>query len=216
MEQTTALVKSPRDDTEVMAFYTEALGLQEYAEARVITTTEDLKPATDDLIIIAKVKKGMEGKRKGYVVPLQDQVKEFNNAFKILMAPIEEADRITQEKILAYGKEQNRKRAEQEEVNRLRMEAARKEAALNGGEISESVGLVEVVPEAPRRVSTEMGTVGQRDSWKYEVIDFTLLPDEYKVPDTAMLNTIAKKHHDQKQIPGVRFYNEPILARNVR
>jgi len=48
------------------------------------------------------------------------------------------------------------------------------------------------------------------------VVDFKALPDEYKIPDTAMLNAIAKKHHDTKQIPGVRFYNEPILTVNTR
>jgi hypothetical protein len=206
----TALVK-PQENTEVIAFYNQALSLQEYAEKRVIVTAEDLKPATDDLSIIAKVKKALEGKRKEYVVPLQDQVKEVNDAFKTLMEPIEIADRTTRDKILAFGQEQERIRQEQERINALKIEVAEKEMKLNG-ELSESVNLVEVVPGAPTTVRTDMGMQGQRDNWKYEVVDFAQLPDEYKVPDTAMLNTIAKKHHDLKQIPGVRFYNEPIIA----
>ncbi|MBA7684472.1 hypothetical protein ES703_92868 [subsurface metagenome] len=84
------------------------------------------------------------------------------------------------------------------------------------GELTESVNLVEVAPEAPKSVSTDMGTSGMTDSWKYEVFDFALLPDEYKVPDTAMLNSIAKKHHDQKQVPGVRFFNEPFITVRAR
>ena len=83
------------------------------------------------------------------------------------------------------------------------------------GEITESVNLVPV-NEAPKRVSTNMGTASMRDNWKYEVTDFALLPDAYKVPDTTMLTSVAQKHHDQKPIPGVRFYNEPGLSVRAR
>lgn len=211
----TALPEEPGADVEVMGYYEEAQKLQQYAESRVITTIEDAKLATDDLLIISRLKKAMEAKRKGFVVPLQDEVKKINETYKTLMQPIEEADRVTQTKILEYQKEQERIRKEQEEVNRLRLEAAQKEMGLKG-EITESVNLVEVAPETPKSIHTDMGTAGQRDVWKYEVTDFSLLPDEYKVADTAMLNAIAKKHHDQKQILGVRFYNEPIIARRTR
>jgi len=214
---TTALIKvAPSNDADVMSFHNKALRLKEYADRRVIATVEDMKSATNDLSIIAKVKNGMEKKRKDYLSPFQDHVKETNEAYKSLIEPIESADKTTRSKILAYQAEQERIRQEQEEINRMRLEAAQKEAALHNGEITESVNLVEVMPEAPRRVSTDMGTVGQRENWKYEVLNFTLLPDEYKVADHTMLNDIAKKHHDQKQIPGVRFYNEPILAVRTR
>ncbi len=212
---TALLVIKPEAETEVMPLYNEALKLLDYAENREIGTLVGMKLATDDLVIISKLKKALEEKRKEYVQPLQSQVKTINDAFKFLMEPIDQADQITREKILAFQKEQERIRQEQEEVNRLRMEAAQKEMKLHG-ELSESVNLVEVSPEAPKRVSTDMGTVGQRENWKYEVFDFALLPDEFKVADTAMLNAIAKKHHDQKPIPGVRFYSELGITVNTR
>ena len=99
----------------------------------------------------------------------------------------------------------------QEEINRKRREAAEEEMRLKG-ELSESVGLVEVLTEAPKVVYSDMGTAGQRDNWKYEIIDLNAIPREYMMPDTSMLNTTAKTHHDKKPVPGVRFYNEPILA----
>jgi len=109
----TALIKvKPETDVEVMSFYTEALKLQEYAEKRVIATIDDLKPATDDLSIIARVKRGMEEKRKDYLKPFQDHIKETNEVYKTLMQPIEEADRITRSKILTFQQEQNRKHQE--------------------------------------------------------------------------------------------------------
>jgi len=214
MEQSTSLV-TLENDTEVKAFFDQAVGLREYAEDLVILTAEDLAPVTNDLSVIAKVKKGMKDKRESYVKPLKDRAAEFIEAFKILMAPVEKADSILREKMLTYNKEQERIRQEQEEINRLRIEAANKEMALKG-ELTESVDLVEVAPEAPKRVSTDMGTVGQRDNWKYEVIDFALVPDEYKMINPAVLTPAAKSYKDTRTIPGVRIFNEPIIAVRTR
>ena len=131
-----------------------------------------------------------------------------------LMEPIEQADKTTRQKILAFQAEQERIRREQEEINRLRMEAARKDAALHNGEISESVDLVEVVPEAPKRVSTDMGTVGQRMIRKWEVIDFSAVPDEFKLIDAGKITKVVKAGIGS--ISGVRIYEEPILTVNTR
>ena len=206
-----ALVKvKPETDVEIMAFYGEALKLRDYAESRIISTVEDLKPATNDLSIIAKLKKAMEDKRKDYLKPFQDHIKETNDAFRTLMEPIEVADRVTRNKVLTFQAEQERIRRQQEEINRLRMEAAQKEAALNGGVITESVQLVEVAPEAPRRVSADMGTIGQRMIRKYRVVDFAALPDQYKVENSALLNKVVKA--GVPSIPGVEIYTEETLT----
>ena len=217
IEQTTALVTiKPEAKAEVLPVYAQALKLLEYAERRFITKYDDIKPATDDLAIISNVKHTLEDKRKEYVQPLQAQVKTINDAFKVLMEPIEQADKITRDKILTFNKEQDRIRQEQEEVNRLRYEAAQKDAALHGGEISESVDLIAVSAQSAKRIQTEMGTATQRDNWKWKLVDQSLVPEEYKVVDGTMLTAIAKKHHNSKPIPGIEFYNEPIIAVNAR
>ena len=212
--QTTTLVKiAPSSDLKVMAFYNQALELQKYAEARVITAVEDLNLAANDLIIIRKVKKGIESSRKDYLQPFQEHIKEINDTFKTLMEPIEIADTITGSKMLAFTLKQKLIREEQEKINALRMEAARKEMELKG-ELSESVGLVEVILPTPTTIRTDMGSVGQRDHWTFEVIDFALLPDEYKMPDATKIGKVVRA--GLHTIPGVRIWNEPILAGNVR
>ena len=125
------------------------------------------------------------------------------------MEPVEAADKITRDKILIYNHEQQRIRQEQEAINRLREEAAQKQKELTGEIIEvETVGVVAEV----KRVSTEMGSSGLTDHWKYEIVDINLLPREYMVPDTAMLTAIARSHHDKKLVSGVRFFNEPYIA----
>ena len=203
----------PEQDVQVMAFYSEALSLQKYAESRVIATAADLRPATDDLSIISRLKKSMEAKRKDYLAPFQEHIKEVNEAYKRLMEPIERADRITRSKILAFQAEQDRIRREEEEINRKRLEAAQAEMKLKG-ELSESVNLVEVSPEAPRRTTTDLGSVGQRMIRKYRVVDFAALPDQYKIENSALLNKVVKA--GIPSIPGVDIYEEPILAVNTK
>lgn len=208
-EEITALVNAPGADIEIVNYYNEAIKLQEYAEKRVIRSLDDVKLATNDLSVISRLKKAMEEKRKEYVLPLQNQVTAINDTYKTLMQPIEAADLTTRNKILAYQKEQERIRREQEEINRLRMEAAQKEAALHKGEITESVNLVEVIPEAPKRVSTDMGILGKATIWKFEVIDFASVPDEYKIVDTAKVGKVVRA--GLRSIPGIRIYPEETL-----
>lgn len=211
----TILAKHPGSDLEVIGHFGEALRVLEHAEARTIATIEDVKLVNDDLAIISKLKKVMDNKRKSLLDPLKLQADAIRETYTFLMTPVLEAGKIYREKMLAYNAEQDRIRLEQEDINRKRVEAAEQEMWLKG-EITESVGLVEVASEASKKVSTELGSSGQRDNWKWEVTDFPLLPDEYKVVDGSMLTAIAKKHHDQKQVPGVRFYNEPIITVRAR
>ena len=204
----TALALRPGEDVEARGYFHEALKLLEYAEARVITTIEDVKLATDDLSVIAKLKKVMENKRKSLLDPLKLQADAIRETYNYLMTPVLEADKITRGKMLAFDTEQRRIRAEQERINALRLEAAQKEMELNG-ELSESVNLVEVAPEPAKSVSTDMGTTRITTIWKWEVIDLSLVPDEYKILDAAKVGKVVRA--GLRSIPGIRIYPEESL-----
>ena len=207
---TTELIKvNPEKDAEIVRFYNEGLRLRKYAEARELLAAADLTSATEDLSIIANVKKAMEAKRKDYLKPFQDHVKETNDAFRSLMEPVEIADAVTRGKILAFKAELVRRINEAKEINRLRMEAAQKEAALHDGEITESVNLVEVTPEAPRKTATGMGTASAFKVRKWEVTDFKLVPDEYKIIDASKVTRVVKAGIGS--IEGIRIWEEDSL-----
>jgi len=210
-ETALALALPPGADIEVMSYFAEAKKMLLYAEARVIATVEDVKMATDDLSIIAKTKKAMEAKKREYLDPLRAQVDAINETYKTLMAPIIEADKTTRDKMTAFKLEEERKAREAEELNRQALEVAQKQAAMKNGEFTVDITPVDV-PIAPRLTRTDQGTSGLVSNWKYEVIDITLLPREYMIPNDAMLKTIAKQQHDKNPVLGVRFYNEPYTA----
>ncbi len=211
----TALALRHGEDIEAHGYFHESLKLLEYAKGRVIATVEDSKSGTDDLSIISKLKKAMDGKRKFLLDPLKADMDAIRDTYNYLMAPVLEADKITRAKMVAFDAEQKRIRAEQEEVNRLRMEAAQKEMKLKG-ELSESVNLVEVTPVAPTTIRTDTGTVGQRDNWKWEVTDFSIIPDEYKIINAGMVTPVVKASKGKITISGIRIFNEPIIAVNAR
>lgn len=211
--ETTLVRLKPEIDPEVVAFYKQALSLRDYAEKRVIVAAGDLKVATEDLALISRLKKALEEKRKEYLKPLQDHVRSINVSFQLLTEPVEAADLITRKKILAYQAEQERIRQEQERINTERIKLAEAEMKLKG-ELSEPVNLVAVIPEVARKIDTEVGSAGQRVIRKYRVVNFALLPDEYKMENSALLNKVVKA--GCPSIPGVEIYTETILAVNTR
>ena len=207
-EDSLVLIK-PEADVEIIAFYSEAIRLREYAEARVITTNDDLIPATNDLTIIARVKRGMEAKRKEYLSPFQNHIKETNEAYKLLMSPIEQADKITRNKILAFSAEQERKRREAEAIESEKLELARREAALNGGEITIDLSPL-VKPEVvPDRVNTELGSTGVMKLRKWEVEDLSKVPLDYMMIDAAKVGKVVRA--GIPAISGIRIWEENIL-----
>ena len=205
----------PAKNKAVLKLQEAVIEVRDYAMARTVSTLEEAKDATKDLSIMSNMKKDLEAYRQGYVKPLQSHIDDINAFFKLISGPLAEADKVTRDKMIAYDAEQRRIRAEQERINALRFEAAQKEMKLKG-ELSESVNLVEVTPEPAKHISTDMGSAGMVDRWKWEVVDFSQIPDEYKMVDNSLLTAVARKHHDQKPIPGVRFFNEPYIAMRPR
>jgi hypothetical protein len=210
---TTAIINiSPENDLVVLHLLCEANQLRDYALARVIATDDDLKLATDDLAVIAKVRKALAEKKAEYYKPIKAHLDSLTAMFQTLMTPIEAADSINRGKWTAYRNEQARKKAEADDLNRMAMDLARRQEALTG---EHTVDLTEVVAPTPvARVQTDMGTAGVTRNWKFEVTDFSLLPTEYKMVDAAKLGKVVRA--GLHTIPGVRIWDEESLRVTAR
>ena len=212
---TTAVIKvAPDKDDSVRALSEQVTTLLRYAESRVILSAEDVKSATEDLSFIAKLKKVLEEKRKEFIDPINLFLKSINDTFKLIVWPLEAADKLTRDKILAYRREQERKALEIEEINRLRMEAAQREAKLNEGEITESIVVIDVPPVSPLTVRTDVGTLGTMRVWKFEVTDFSQLPDRFKLENATLIGKVVRA--GEREIPGVRIWYEDTLKVSTR
>jgi len=213
LEQTTAVIQiAPGADSIVTNLYAEARKLQEYAEKRIIEKNEDLGSATEDVSLIANLKKALEAKRKEYTGPVRDHLDSINATFKTIMAPVEEADRITREKIMAFRREQERKRAEAEAIDRERQELARREAELSGtGETTIDLTPVAKPEAVPDKVHTEVGTTGTMKVYKWELVDIALVPKEYIMVNGGMITSVVKASKGKIIIPGIKVWEEDTL-----
>lgn len=196
---------SPAGNQVVKKLKAEILRAVHYAIERVIKGIEDVKLATDDLVLIQSLTKSLEAERKKYTVPLNDKLREINGFFSEISTPLSEADKITRSKILEFNRKLEAEKKALEEIEAQKMEIARKEMELKG-EITVDLEPSKPIPVIPQATRASLGTSSTRETWTYEVTDFKALPDEYKMPDTVLLNNTAKKYHNEKVIPGVRFY----------
>jgi len=208
-QEITAVIQvNPQINQDVIALHQQALRLQHYAEALTITSDDNVKSATNDLSLISGLKKAIEEKRKEYTQPINDHLKAVNETFKVFTEPLDRADRITRDKVLQYRQEQERQHQEAEEIARLKREAAEREAALTGKPVAfPEEG--EVAPVPPNHYRAEMGTLGKATIRKWEVADFSLLLDEYKVPDVAKIGRVVRA--GIPSIPGLRIWEEETL-----
>lgn len=213
MTTNTAMVYvNPGAEPAIAALAAEATLLLRSAEAKAVDSKEAVKDATDDLNLIGSIKKALEAKRKEYTTPLNDHLKTINNAFKSITEPLLQAESLMKNKVLGYHQEQARLRRAEEEINRLRVEAAQKEMELKG-ELTEPVALVEVRPQPSRVDRTEFSTGVVKKIWKFEVEDKANLPLEYLEPDLVKIRKVIMAG---VSIPGVRAWQEDTLAVGAR
>ena len=199
---------NPHTDERVAALFGEVSTLCQRADAWVILSDSDVKDATEDLVVIKGLKTALEEKRKEYTQPINEHLKSVNDAFKEFTEPLSQADKVTRGKVLTYEAEGERQRQEQMDINRLREEAAQREMQLKG-ELTESVNLVTVQPEAPAHYRTAFGTLGKAKVKKWEVTDLSLVPLEYLIIDSAKVGKVVRA--GLSSIPGIRIWEEEQL-----
>ena len=155
------------------------------------------------------VKPKLPKKKVEMVKPIRAYLEKVGDGFKTMLAPFTEADQINRRLILDWNAEQDRKASEAQEIEDAKLELAQREAAFTGtGEHTQELDTIEIPPEAPKIIRTEMGTVSGRVTWKFEVTDFALLPDEYKLPNEQLLRSFANSTKGSREIPGVRIFSE--------
>lgn len=198
--ETAVIAIAPKRDDKVLDLYQEGVKLLKFAQARIISTNEDLKPATDDLAIIAKTKKALEDKKADYIGPIREHLTQVNDAFKELFFPFEEANRITRAKVKEFR-----------EIEQEKLALAQKEATAKGGEFT-----TELQAPVPDHTRTEMGTQGFQKVHKWEVVDFAAVPDQYKMIDAGKVTGVVKGSKGRIEIPGIRVWTDETVRINTK
>lgn len=213
----TAMIRiGANQDSRVLALYEEGIKLRDYALARQIKSDDDLVPATDDLVIIAKLKKAIEATRKEYVEPIREHLDAVNATFREFTAPLNEADLVNGNKVTAYRTEVARRQLEAEAINQQKLELARREAELSGtGEFTVDTTPV-VVPKPVHKVTTNMGSTSTQKIYKWEVSDLALVPREYMIVNAALIGGVVRASKGSISIPGIKIWSEDTIRVNTR
>ena len=213
--ETTALIQVyPASEEAVIALLNEVQAIAERAEAFTVTSEADVKAATNDLSIIAGVKKKIEAKKKAWLEPLETHKKNITADFALLLDPITSADKSLRGKTNTYLTEQRQRAAEVEKRAREEQELARRKAELNGTPAPEPEKIPTTFIQQTHRA--ELGMSGQMDVWKYEIIDPNLIPRHYLKVDDAAITKAVKASQGKQSIPGLRIFNEPTLRVEAR
>ncbi len=183
--------------------------IEQEASAIKVTNDKEMATASEFLGVIKARVKRVEAKRVEYVKPFNDQVKKINADFKEMAWPYLAVEKNIKGKVGAYV---DVKLAEEREEQRKADDKRRKEAeALAKKEnISNRKALAQVekvkVEEKPKSVKTEVGRVNTRQVKKFEVVDPSKVPDEYKMVDERLVRKAIAD--GKKRIAGVKIWEE--------
>lgn len=177
--------------------------------------------------IKAKAKQ-LDDLRKSLTKPLDETKKRIMDLFRDPQEKLANAERQLKSVMVAYTEEQERIRQEKE--RKLREEAEREaekeraklqkkaEKATEKGQVDLAAELNEqaesVAPVNITLADTTQTPQGGSFRMKYsaEVIDFSKLPDEYKIPDMKALNAIVQAKKGNVSIPGIKVNSEKIMS----
>lgn len=185
-----------------------------------ITTDEQYETSNQLSRDVAKRIKSLDETRKSITKPIDEAKEKVMDLFRPVREKLIAFDKQLKSNILVYHNILEKKRLAEEE--RLRKEQERKAAELRKRaaqvkteskqeELEERAEEVEnIVPIVPPRKSAG---VHFKTIWKYKVVDFKALPDEYKITNETMLGNIARSTKGTLPIPGVKFYSEKTMGR---
>lgn len=157
--------------------------------------------------------------------PLQKALKQIRS---VIAPPGEILEKARNLRSRRMGEYQNNKLAEQRRLQQIADEQAAKERqrlekladkAEQRGDGEKAAALVHqaAATVAPVIRTDAPSIAGQsvREVWQFQIVDASLIPRKYLVPDEKMLGQIARAMKAQAEVPGVRFYSEKRVASGV-
>lgn len=213
----------PEKDKVTLQLKSSALSVVTQASALAVYNDRSQLQANTLLVNISAAKKELEARRKFFVQPLKDHVRNIEMLFKEPIEQLESADRQLRSKVLDYRAELARK--QEEERQRLAEEAAKKEAeALAAAKQGDEQGVEEALSESaelsvqaaqttgPGRVMAAEGggQVATRKVWTFEVVDHAAVPREYLAVNESAIRAAVRS--GIRSIGGVRIFEEEQLA----
>jgi hypothetical protein len=166
----------------------------------IIKDTESLSEGVELLSRLNKFNDQISAEKEKVTVPLNQALKAERARWKPLETMYEEAITKVRTSLTSYQVSilEKQKKEEQKILNDI------EKGKINN---EEGVHKLALMAEAPRSVVTNSGRVMFKIVRKFEVIDIAKLPIEYHVANEM---EIRKTMAYGRELPGVRYYDEPV------
>ena len=178
--------------------------LYEKLRASFITNDEELEEAVSNLSKLKEYRKHLEESRDALVRPLNDHVKFINGKFKETTNSIDKIEMAIKTMMSTY------RRKREEEAEEVRKRIAEAAASQNIMEFTNAVAELEEVKQETTVVTSTGAKVTFRKIWTWELLEFVILPDFYKMIDEKVVNQAVRD--GERDIPGIRIFQEENAA----
>ena len=203
-----------------------ALSVPEQAKQISIKTMDDYVRAGEIMLTIKAIRKKITETFKPIKQKMDAAKQEVLDQERAADAPLKEAEALLSPQIIAWNREQERIR--QEEERRLQEEARKQEEerrlqeailAEQHGQKEEAEAIMEtpvqvapvVVPKSVPKVSG----MSIRDNWKFKITNEKLIPREYLKVDEVKIGQVVRALKSAANIPGIEVYNEGTVSGRV-
>lgn len=195
-----AKIKNHNDDVKVLE--KEIIPFIKKSESLKIKTPDDMAVAAETLSNINKYADAVKKKQESLTKPLNEALKNIRAMFAPLKDSLDDAILKIRGAMTTY----------QTESKRIADNEAAKIAARVGegkGKISVDTAVKKMseIDKPKNTVTVENGQIKFKTVQKFEIIDVSLLPKEYILPDEVKIRAVMKIG---TQLPGVRYFSEEI------
>lgn len=220
----------------------EAKEVAQIATQLVIDSDDMYEIAAGQLIAIKQAKKKVDEKRKEMTVPLDESKKAIMDFFRPVTDKLDASETDLKRKMLAYTTEIARRQKEQREAEEARRRAEQEEAQRQAQQlvdeacdnpeliaqavaITAEAELIAALPVVSTIPTPKAAGITPRDNWKAEVTSFDELfmaaaqnPALRKFFQINMpaINSEARELREGANIPGVRVFNDKIIAARTK
>lgn len=187
-----------------------------------IATQVEYQEATGFLQRIKGKYKEIEDARKAITQPMDEAKKRVMELFRKPLTVLSSAETYLKNQMVTYHDEQEKKRREEEataEAERIKEEAKLEkkiEKAIDKGDEGRAEELQAekdniVTPPTTVEVPQAEG-IAFKEKWEVEVVNESLVPRQYLMPNLPMLNKTVQAQKGKIPIPGTRFKMRKIVA----
>ena len=164
----------------------------------IIKSSEDVDESSEFLKKLRDTERQIEFKRLEFTKPLNQSLRTINATFKQLKQPLIDARGVLTQKILVWRTAEMERLAKEEERRRKIQEAHAKK----GHEVKAPIVL--------ERPQNKIGSTQVSKVWKWKLVDFRKLHDDYKMCADTHIN--MKIREGVRKIKGLEIYQEERLS----